>query len=295
MKAPSVSLNASLCKKCRICTEICPNLIFRFYEGEIHCDDSRLPLCIGCGQCMAACSSQAIQIEGIRYGSEIFPLAQETVSDAGFVSLLESRRSVRSFLDKDVPEELLRDIVDSIAMAPPSFPPVKISLSVVKNRETMERLLPHMVGLYDNMVKGLKHPVAKHMIRRKMGAEKYRLVKNHLLPILNAKLPSMKAGTENAITRGAPAMIVFHAHSEAENAATDTYIALGFALLRAHSLKLGATCVDLIAPAINKVPLLKELLQIPEQHTAIAAIIVGYPKYRFRNGIRRSLQSVVFL
>ena len=59
----------------------------------------------------------------------------------------------------------------------------------------------------------------------------------------------------------------------------DIVIALGYALLKAHSLGIGATAIDLIPPAIERTPYLRQLFQIPEENEVVASMILGYPKH----------------
>jgi nitroreductase len=105
----------------------------------------------------------------------------------------------------------------------------------------------------------------------------------------------MKNGTEDAITRNAQAMILFHADKQSDNFRSDIFIALGYALLKAHSLGIGATAIDLIPPAIEKTPYLKQLFQIPEENEVVASMILGYPKYKYKRAIKRQLKSIIWI
>lgn len=287
-----ISINAAHCTNCNACTEICPNGIFVAENRHIRLRQERVHLCIACGQCMAACTGEAISVEGLSYEDDFFPLADPHPAPEAFFGLIESRRSVRAFKDKPVPGDLLEKVVEAISFAPPGFTPLNTELVVVREKKTIQEALPLMIGLYDKLLNGLKHPVAKHIIRRKIGVERMGLIRNHIEPMFAVKLPEMKKGREDAITRNAPAMILFHARKDADNHTTDINIALAFGLLAAHSLGLGATAIDLIPPAVNRVPALRSMFGIPDQNEVTASMILGYPKYRYRKGIRRMLKSV---
>jgi hypothetical protein len=58
---------------------------------------------------------------------------------------------------------------------------------------------------------------------------------------------------------------------------------------------LGACALSLIPPAVNKWDPLKKLLQIPDKNEVMAAMVLGYPKYRFQRGIKRELAGVTWL
>jgi nitroreductase len=130
------------------------------------------------------------------------------------------------------------------------------------------------------------------MIRRRTTPEQFNVLKNHVLPSMAYRLPDMKAGGPDTITRGAPVLLLFHAHREAEGHTDDTWIALTYGLLAAHALGLGATALSLVPPVVERTPELRTLFQIPPENEVVASMVVGYPRVRFRRGIRRELADV---
>jgi hypothetical protein len=58
---------------------------------------------------------------------------------------------------------------------------------------------------------------------------------------------------------------------------------------------IGACVIELIPPAIEKVPSLKERFGIPSGNEVVASIILGYPKFKYRRGIRRNLKAVKWI
>jgi hypothetical protein len=112
---------------------------------------------------------------------------------------------------------------------------------------------------------------------------------------MKSRLPELKMGVEDTITRYAPAMIVFHANRNVENYEADIYIALTYGFLAAHALGLGGSAMDLIPPAIQNSPMLRKMLLIPDNNVVVASMILGYPKYRYQRGIKRELRSVTWI
>ena len=254
----------------------------------------RLPLCIGCGQCMAICPTQSIVADGLAYSRDLFSLPEGRPAEMPFLEMITSRRAIRNFKDQPVPRELLEKVVQAITFAPPGFTPIKTEIVVVQDTVVIRKALPEMVRVYDGLVKAMRHPLARLFIRRKVGAAKFKTLEDHVVPLMDSRLPELKEGTEDTITRYAPAMIVFHADRDAENYEADIYIALTYGFLAAHALGLGGTAIDLIPPAIEKSPELKKLFSIPDNNVAVAALILGYPKYRYQRGIKRELRSVTW-
>ena len=96
-------------------------------------------------------------------------------------------------------------------------------------------------------------------------------------------------------TRGAPAVIIFHADKGAEEHSDNSLIWATYAMMAAQSLGLGATMISLVPAAINKVKEVREAFRIPEEHEAVVSVITGYPKYKYKRGIKRTSHTVHFL
>lgn len=289
------------CGACGLCVDICPAHIPRRIRDNsgaeiVELNPERISFCIHCGHCMAICPQKAMHIEGLYYDEEIFDLpASDGRHPEAFQALLASRRSVRAFKDKPVPREVLEQIVDAISQAPMGYPPHKIEITIIQDREILDEALPLMMDVYENLGDSVRNPFMRFMIRRRAGREAFVALTEHVLPSMAYRLPDMKAGGPDTITRGAPVLLLFHANREAGSHTEDAYIAVTYGLLAAHALGLGATVLSLVPSAVERTPALRGLFHIkPDQHV-VTSMIVGYPRVRFRRGIRRELAGVTWL
>jgi nitroreductase len=255
----------------------------------------RLPLCMKCGQCMAICPTQSFFVKGMSYSEDFFKLSDPTPPDIMFFNMIASRRAIRNFKDRPVPKELLEKIVHAMTFAPPGFTPIKTEVTVIQDTEVIRKALPYMIKVYDELVTAMNNPIARFFIRQKVGAAMYKTIKNHVIPLMKSRLPELKLGTEDTITRYAPAMIIFHADRNAENYETDIHIALTYGFLAAHALGLGGSAMDLIPPAIQNNHELKRMFSIPDGNNVVGSMILGYPKYSYQRGIKRELKSVSWI
>jgi len=291
-----ISVNREICSTCGLCAEVCPNKIMKKDgEGGIVFRQDRIFLCIECGQCMAICPSKAIDVDGLDYARDFFPLPTGTVGEMSFLEMIKTRRAIRVFKDQPVPREMLEKVVEAITFAPPGFTPIKTEIVVVQDTGVIRQALPEMIKIYDNLVRAVSHPVARLFVRRKAGPEKFKILTQHVVPMMKTRLPELKEGTEDTITRYAPAMIIFHAHRDAENYEEDIHIAVTYGFLAAHALGLGGSAMTLIPPAIQRSPVLRKLFSIPDSNAVVGSMILGYPKYLYQRGIKRNLKGVTWI
>jgi len=294
----TININSSTCKKCMLCTEVCPNkILFKNEFDEISFRPDRVDLCFKCGQCMAVCETKSIIVDGLSYETDFFEL-QENESNSyekSFYDLIRTRRAIRNFKNKPVPKELFNKIVEAISLAPPSFPPLKIRIVVVEDTELIGNALPNMIKFYGKLVAMMKNPIFRFFIKKEVGKKKFKTMQEHLVPLLISRLPELKNGKEDTLTRNAPAMILFLADKNEEDISQDIYIAATFGMLAIHSLGLGGSIMDIIPPAINKDDELKKLFCVPKNHEVITSIIIGYPKFKYQRGIKRNLKSVKWI
>jgi len=275
---------------------VCPNKIpVKDDTGLITVRREREHLCIECGQCMAVCQTHSINAGKLSYENDFFELSGEKPSENAFNELIFSRRSVRNFKDKPVPKEILEKIIDAISFAPPSFPPHRVELVVINNIELLKSTLPRMVENYKALLKMMKNPFITHIIKKKIGQPKYLTLKNHLIPLLTVKMPEMEKGNEDALTRGAPAIILFLTEKNQEDNSQNISIAATYGMLKTHSMGLGGAILDIIPPVINRDQELRKLYGIPDTHEIITSLIIGYPKYKYQRGIKRKLKSVKWI
>lgn len=288
------TINQETCKKCKLCIEVCPcNIISLNEQDNIYFIPERESICIECGQCMAVCSTNSIYVNGYKYDENVIDLPESKMSYELFLNFLANRRSVRNFKDKQVPKELLQQIIDTIAYAPYGSSPEKVHITVVDKRETIEKALPFIAVFLDNIVKWIENPFMRFMIKRKKGLETINTLKNHLYPI--AKAGNYKLEFGDRITRNAPAIIIFHADKGAEEHTNNSLIYATYVMLTAQSLGLGATIIGLVPAAINKVKEVKDIFKIPDNHEAITSVIVGYPKIKYKHAIQREKKNILWI
>ncbi len=274
-----------------ICAEICPEDILEMVDEKAATVEDRADYCIECGQCVAVCPTESITMP--RLPMEDFErLPKRPFEYEQFFDFLKLRRSVRVFKDKPVEGEVIQKILDAAATAPMGFPPHSTEVVVIDDREELEFLLKELVEDYSKTLKAFSSPIGRAIIRLAAGAENYHSLKHDILAVAShANDVYRESGGDNYM-RGAPVLMMFHGNRRALSYEQNAHLICHHSMLAALSLGLGSTIIGLIPPVVDRSKLLRERYDIPKDNKVCTSLVLGYPKYRYRQGIRRDLAGV---
>lgn len=282
-------ITTETCTKCGSCVEVCPAGVLYHNEHKYPAfSEPHKSVCLVCGQCMAVCTSKSIIANGLHYESDFFEFQEKS----DFFSVLEHRRSVRRFKAQPVSKAEIEKIIEAVALAPHGDSKHHVEITIVHGREKIMQAIPTISAFYDKLGKWLHNPFMRFMIGRKVGISGINTLMYHLLPRIELGVYRNYTEEYDGITRGASTLMLFHAPKDAPEHTEDAYIMVIYAALAAQALGLGATIVGLVPPAVNKLPELRKMWNIPETHTSIVSLILGNPKYKYRRGIKRQIKQV---
>ncbi|MFH1808744.1 MAG: nitroreductase family protein [Pseudomonadota bacterium] len=295
MQTPRHQVDASRCKGDGICVEVCPKLCLELHDGAVRTREDRAGYCIACGQCVAVCPNMALALDGVEAGT-FEPVVTWNFSDQDLFHFLAARRSVRAFKDKPVERALIDRVLEGAALAPPSFPPHSVEILVLDGKEDIARLGRELVDGYGKLQALFHNPIARGVIRLKRGAETMHALKSHVLEVVQEKNAIFAATGEDRYLSGAPVLMLFHACRWSTAYTENALLVASHAMLAAHALGLGATLLSIVPPLINNMgEAIRPRLGLPDDNRVVIAMILGHPKYKFRQAIRRSLKSVRYL
>jgi nitroreductase/NAD-dependent dihydropyrimidine dehydrogenase PreA subunit len=296
MSKPSSFVNHESCTGCKTCIEVCPNALLEINDTKkAQFTPYATTLCIVCGQCMMVCPHEAVHINGLDYARDFNPLPPDKPNAEVFTNIIRTRRSLRSFKSDPVPDEILEQLVTMISYAPPSFPPHKVEVTVVKDRSVLAQSIPIFFELYSKLGNWLKNPFMRFFIKRNIPPAVFITLTEHILPLIPMMEEQYKAHSRNKIFYDAPVLLLFHAHKLAPEHTPDSYIDMTYAWLAAHSLNLGAIAIGLLPFPINRDKRLRKLFQIPDENEVIIGLGVGYHQTKYRRTIKRSLAKVTWI
>lgn len=263
-----IKVDQSLCVKCGICTQICPKKTL--VMGENGPAASASQECIACGHCVAVCPYSAI--DNIKAplsrqtDLEKFPVINAETAE----QFLRSRRSIRCYKKESVPRDLLLKLLDIGRFAQTASNKQGISYIVVEDKEILKKATEATIQwMEENSSYWWSFPL--HI----------RAYRDHGI---------------DGILHDAPNLIIATAQKGFKNGRENTILSFSYIELFANSIGLGSAWGGLIEMCAfsNYRPLL-DLFEIPEDKVFTGAIMVGYPKYRFKKLVERNPLDVAFL
>jgi ferredoxin len=276
-----------------ICAEICPEDILEMVDEKATTIEARADACILCGQCVAVCPTESMTMPQLPM-EDFERLPKQPFEYEEFFDFLKLRRSVRVFKDKPVEREVIQKILDAAATAPMGFPPHSTGVIVIDDKEELDFLLKEFVKDYEFLVKGFTNPIIKTMIRLQAGAEDFHTLKHHILDVASHANDVYRENGADNYMRGAPVLMLFHGDRRALSYEENAHLICNYAMLAALSLGLGSTIIGLIPPVVDRSKLLRERYNIPKDNKVCTSLVLGYPKYKYRQGIRRDLAGVQY-
>jgi nitroreductase/NAD-dependent dihydropyrimidine dehydrogenase PreA subunit len=262
------SVDPGKCNRDGICAQACPTRIVLMKSP----DEVPVPAqdfeenCLACGHCVAVCPTGAFSLNWLSC-EECPPINRElALNPEPAEQFLRSRRSIRNFKDKLVEREMLTKLLEIACYAPSARNNQPWHWTVVEAPAEVRRLAGLVIDWMRAIIK--KNP---------------KIAENRGF----ARVVAAWDSGEERICRGAPHVIVVHAEKDYGFGAEDCALALSYLELFAPTVGLGACWGGYFYSAINAYRPLFNALGLPDGHRAYGAVMVGFPKLKYRRMPRR--------
>ncbi|MEW6349221.1 MAG: nitroreductase family protein [Thermodesulfobacteriota bacterium] len=257
------TIDQEKCKRDGICASECPAKIITQQDKEsfpelVEGGDS---LCINCGHCVAVCPQGAMSLKTMASG-ECAPVQRDLLPTSAAVDhLIRARRSIRTYSDKPVERGLLQNLIETASYAPSGHNSQPVHWMVIQEPSEVRRMAGIVVEWMRIMIEQQPHIAKGYHFDRVVQAWE---------------------GGVDRVLRGAPHLIVAHAHKDLPMSQSSCTIALTSLELAAFASGLGAcwagyfnTCATFYKP-------MQAALGLLGGHQSFGAMMIGYPKFRFQ-------------
>lgn len=161
------------------------------------------------------------------------------------IDAITKRRSIRRYLDKPVPREIIELLLNTAVMSPSAMNKQPWRFIVIENKERIREL--------------------SEKVKKQMGLLGYGL-----------RFAEIIQGKRDTIFHNAPLLIIIAADRNYKWSKIDCGIIAQSMFLAAYSLGLGSCYIGFANTLNNDKETLKEL-KVPENHEIISPLIFGYP------------------
>lgn len=269
------------CTRCLKCVKDCPASAITIESGEI------ADTCICCGHCVAICPEMAVSPD---FG-DIFPLQQHSVSSENFRNLTSGIRTCRSYQAKEIPDEVLLELVDNMKHYPSASNARPIQITIVRSGEKVKLLNDLAADSLIRMFSFITSPVVSLLIRifaPSLNIKKLKRYKDSFV--------ELKKTNDSLICYHAPAVLLFHGKvSKIGMLEADANIWATYTSIYANTMGLGTCFNGFIVKAMGRKSKLNTQFNVPANHQVYASLLIGYPKVKYKNETSRKSPKTVLL
>ena len=317
-------LDKEKCNRCGRCIQSCPIQLIML-DNDIVRPNERYDQfrCITCQNCAAVCPEKAITIEGdyrVTNGfwkndhlfeeGKSLPVPLSDMMDRDFSEyedqltetekVIFKRRSVRLYKKKQVPEELVKRVIEAGRFAPSAGNNQPWKFIVIQNRETIDEIDRKCKQFCKKVMYAIMpHPWMEKKIPGDKNAKLKLWQKAFIRAFVRFRGPGQvdqrARGGINAIVADpdyhtffhAPTLILLLADKRGVGSIElDTGIAGQNIVLAAHSLGLG-TCYVALIDGLQRSPKYMKELGISSPFELVTSLTLGYPRGKVDNIVKR--------
>jgi nitroreductase/NAD-dependent dihydropyrimidine dehydrogenase PreA subunit len=275
----------SKCSRCMLCVRDCVSGVWRLVDGVPEPVDPSL--CNLCSHCLAVCPRGAILHDKLD-ADQVTALDKKKVSAAAYRETVLGRRSVRNFRDREVPHDVIEQILDLAHHSPTASNQQSVGYIVVTDRELIKKVAKKIysfaLGLYMKTQKGLGLRIA-----RATG-----LSQNRYLKVMEYIISQVPAGRD-FILHNAPVVILVHSPKKGSFMCDNCNIAAANIMNYSHAMGLGTCIIGFLTLALRFSKNIRTAFGVPAGRRVHASIVLGYPAYPHPRTVSRKQPDITWL
>jgi len=279
-----ISVDRKACIRCGACVDVC----FAAGVFELTSEGSsavRPEDCWHCGQCVTVCPTDAIDHDS--FPLEDCPMiAQEDVPSLDALTLaFRARRSCRTYEDKPVPREVVRDLVTLGRWAPSASNSQSLDWIAFDDREKISELTGSVLAEFRRFSRLVGNPILRPFLSLFIGRETARRLRGAKASV--ERMLQRQAAGEDPIFYNAPVVLLGHCPSGSSFGRDDAIYATYNMMLAAERFGLGTCQIGFFQAVYEKSARLRRKVALPEGRAPQVAVALGYARHRFRRVLPR--------
>ena len=290
-----VCIDSSRCVQCGLCADECPNYVFASTPvagASLSVVVRHGEQCCLCGHCVAICPKMAVSLAGMR-PEDLAELSAPAIAPESMRRLLLARRSTRAFKETPVSKELVAQLLEAGTHAGTSSNGQTEGFLVLQDRAFLAELERRVVDILWRA--GLKHlgsRAGRAYAKMRLGAELVGQYQAYHDIIVNRKAAGQ---LEGMVFRNAPLVLACYGLRRNSTAYANCAIATRNMEVLAETMGLGSCWVGLLTTAAAYSRSVAKCLGIRSDQNVFSAIMVGYPKHKYRKCIPRKNRETRWL
>lgn len=278
-----VSIDYEKCTGCSICVQTFPRCFSMAGDKVTLLVDEAS--CMLCGRCVAVCPSEAVTHHVMDMGNFLDVSDRPLIDTDDFIEFIRERRSHRAFLDKKIPKEHLKKLIDTVRYAPTGHNDQTVEIVIVENPERRKKLSNLAVDFMAGSLKENEKKLDKMKSSGK-GTPAQMAELEDWVGFLRMLVETRDAGFDPVFYE-ASAVAIFHSPMTSVTPKDNCVIASTTMGLLARTLGLETTYIALFEAAAKGSKPLRDELRLPEGHEVLSVIILGYPRVRYLRTVDR--------
>ena len=274
-------IELSKCTGCLKCVKDCPANAITIESGEI------ADTCIHCGHCVAICPEMTIfPNKGV-----IVPLRSHSITANDFNSFTAGIRTCRNYSSKEVPEDILMQLVDNLKHCPSASNARPLQITIVRTTEKIQLLNrlteESLIRLFSLITSPFISPFIR-LFAPKINIQRLKRYKEIFL--------EQQKVNDSYICHHAPAVILFHGPvTKTGMLEADANIWATYTSLHANAMGLGTCFNGFIVNSLGKSSKHNHHFGIPATNRIYATLLIGYPKVKYKQECSRESPKVTLL
>lgn len=269
--------NHERCTRCGLCVEICPREVLYIEEDALRISTDE---CMLCTHCYTVCPEDAISFDEEIIFEPAFSFSdkngQVDTKSQQLADIVQRRRSIRSYREEPVEQEVLDYLVNFAVTAPSGTNDQKWEFCVVNGREKVWDLALTIGNFFQRINRLAANPFFR-FISPLFAGNTFKDYYRERYERVEKALDDSRRGIDQLFW-SAPALIVIHSSMDGSTPVEDGILAAYNILLMAHTLGLGTCLIGYAVEAFKHDASLKDYLGIPRSNRVHAVITAGYPK-----------------